>query len=57
MAKNKPYDDNARKGAVTSRSQFFNPKINRWIKRDTVTGRIMDVKADSNKFKGVRREN
>lgn len=57
MAKNKPYGDNARKGAVRKRSQVHNPKINRWVKRDSRTGRFMDVKtSDSTPFKGVRKE-
>lgn len=57
MAKNKPYGDNARVGAVKGRSQVYNPKTDSWIKRDTVTGRFMDVKtSDNSPFKGVRKE-
>ncbi|MTI69174.1 MAG: hypothetical protein FH751_02820 [Firmicutes bacterium] len=58
MAKNKPYGDNARKGAVKDRSQFKNPKTGLWIKRDAKTGRIMDNKTSKpgKKFKGIRRE-
>lgn len=56
MATNPPKGDGHRKGAVTGRSQFLNEHTGRWQKRDTDTGRIMDVKADSNRFKGVRRE-
>lgn len=56
MATNKPYGDNARKGAVRKRSQVFNPKIGRYVKRDSETGRFMNVKADNKKFKGVRKE-
>ncbi|MCI5687239.1 MAG: hypothetical protein MR303_01885 [Emergencia sp.] len=57
MAKNKPYGDNARVGAVKGRSQVYNPKTNAWVKRDTTTGRFMDVKtSDSSPFKGVRKE-
>lgn len=55
MAKNKPYGDGHRIGAVKDRSQFQTPSGN-WAKRDTETGRIMDVKADGTPFKGVRRE-
>lgn len=57
MAKNKPYGDNSRKGQVTDRSQCYNDKINRYIKRDTVTGQFMDQKQDGTPFKGVRKEN
>ncbi len=57
MATNKPYGDNARKGAVKNRSQTYNPKIDLYVKRDTETGRFMDVKTSSpTPFKGVRKE-
>ena len=57
MAKNKPYGDNARVGAVKGRSQVYNPKTDSCVKRDTTTGRFMDVKTSSNSpFKGVRKE-
>jgi hypothetical protein len=57
MAKNPPIGDGQRKGAVTGRSQVFNDKTDRWIKRDSDTGRFMDVKFNEKPFKGVRREN
>lgn len=56
MATNKPTGDNARKGAVKKRTQVLNPKTNLFVKRDTETGRFMDVKTTSGKFKGVRKE-
>jgi hypothetical protein len=56
MATNKPYGDNNRKGAIRKRSQTFNPKISRFVKRDTDTGKFMDVKSDGKPFKGVRKE-
>ena len=57
MATNKPYGDNARKGAVRNRTQVQNPKTGLWVKRDSVTGRFMDVKTSSDKpFKGVKKE-
>ena len=56
MAVNKPKGDNARIGAVKGRSQTFNAKTNLYIKRDTTTGRFMDVKTSGGKFKGVRKE-
>lgn len=55
MATNKPYGDNRREGAVRERSQTQTPSGN-WVKRDTTTGRFMDVKSDKAPFKGVRRE-
>ncbi|MDZ7796200.1 MAG: hypothetical protein U5N56_03755 [Candidatus Marinimicrobia bacterium] len=57
MAKNKPYGDNARKGAVKGRSQIYNPQNRRYTKRDPETGRFMDQKSDGTPFKGVRKEN
>lgn len=56
MAKNKPVGDNARKGAVKQRSQVLNTKTNLFVKRDTETGKFMDVKTTGGKFKGVRKE-
>lgn len=55
MAVNTPYGDNRRIGAVRKRSQFQTPS-GLWAKRDTDTGRIMDVKMDGEPFKGVRKE-
>lgn len=56
MATNKPKGDNARKGAVKERTQVFNPKIERFVKRDTNNGRFMDVKSNNEKFKGITKE-
>jgi hypothetical protein len=55
VAKNKPYGDNRRIGAVRGRSQTKAGNGN-WVKRDTKTGRFMDQKQDGTPFKGVRRE-
>lgn len=57
MAKNKPYGDNKRIGAVKQRSQTYNNKTEQWIKRDSKTGRFIDVKQDGTPFKGIRKEN
>lgn len=57
MAKNKPYGDNARVGAVKNRTQVYNPKTGLWVKRDTETGRFIDVKTSSDEpFKGITKE-
>lgn len=56
MATNKPVGDNSRIGAVKDRSQSLNPKTDLYTKRDTNTGRFMDVKTTGGKFKGVRTE-
>lgn len=55
MATNPP-NDNSRKGAVRKRSQVLNPKTGMYVKRDTETGKFMDVKTSGGKFKGVRKE-
>ena len=57
MATNPPKGDGHRNGAVRHRSQTFNPVTQQWVKRDTDTGRFMDVKQDGTPFKGVRKEN
>jgi len=56
MATNPPAGDGHRNGAVRDRSQVFNPVNQRWVKRDSDTGRFMDQKADGKPFKGVRKE-
>lgn len=56
MAVNKPYGDNQRKGMVNGRSQTYNPQTGQFVKRNTETGRFMDVKQDGTPFKGVRKE-
>lgn len=56
MAKNGKPGDGHRNGAVDKRSQVLNPKTNLYVKRDTDTGKFMDVKTSGGKFKGVRKE-
>lgn len=56
MAVNKPVGDGARKGAVRQRSQVLNPKTDQWVKRDTQTGRFLDVNQNGKPHKGVRKE-
>lgn len=55
MATNPPAGDGHRNGMVRERSQTQTPSGN-WVKRDTNTGRFMDVKQDGTPFKGVRKE-
>ncbi len=56
MAKNNPPGDGHRNGAVRDRSQTQAPS-GHWVKRDTDTGRFMEVKtSEKTPFKGVRRE-
>ena len=56
MATNPPKGDGHRNGAVKDRSQTHNTKTDTWVKRDSDTGRFMDVKKDGTPFKGVRKE-
>ncbi|WP_292933160.1 hypothetical protein [Noviherbaspirillum sp.] len=56
MAKNPPTGDGHRIGQVRQRSQTFNPTTERWVKRDTDTGRFIDQKSNDAPFKGVRKE-
>jgi hypothetical protein len=55
MATNPPKGDGHRNGAVRDRSQTQTPS-GYWVKRDTNTGRFMDVKSDGKPFKGVTKE-
>jgi hypothetical protein len=45
-----------RQGAVRERTQVLNPVTNQYVKRDSNTGRFMDVKQDGTPFKGVTKE-
>lgn len=56
MATNPPKGDGHRNGQVRDRSQTYNPENKIWVKRDTDTGRFLDVKSDHKPFKGVRKE-
>lgn len=56
MATNPPPGDEHRHGAVRDRSQVYNPKLDKWSKRDADTGQFMNQKADDKPFKGVRKE-
>jgi len=56
MAKNPPYGDNHRLGAVRQRSQTYNPQTERWVKRNAETGRFIDQKSNHTPFKGVIKE-
>ena len=56
MVTNPPKGDGHRIGAVRDRSQTQTPSRH-WVKRDTETGRFVDVKtSDKSAFKGVRKE-
>lgn len=56
MATNGKIGDGHRNGQIKERSQVHNPLTDKWTKRDTETGRFMDVKQDGDPFKGVRKE-
>ena len=46
-----------RVGAVNKRTQTRNPKTGLWSKRDSSSGKFVQVKKSGGSFKGVRREN
>jgi hypothetical protein len=46
----------SRIGAVKERSQVFNSSTGHYVKRDTCTGKFLEVKSDGKPFKGVMRE-
>lgn len=56
MATNPPSGDGHRNGPVKDRTQTYNPKTDQWVKRDSGTGRFLDVKQDGTPFKGVTKE-
>ena len=47
---------NSRNGAVKDRSQVYNPSTGNYVKRDTSTGRFIDVKSDGKPFRGITKE-
>ncbi len=56
MAVNKPKGDGYRIGAVKRRSQM-QTQSGHWVKRNTETGRFMEIKtSDTKPFKGIRKE-
>lgn len=52
MAKNT--GKKTRTGAVKNRSQTYNPKTKKFVKRDTKTGRI--ISCSDKPYKGVRKD-
>lgn len=49
--------DGKKNGQVKDRSQTYNPKNDRWTKRDSDTGKFMDQKSEKDSpFKGVKKE-
>lgn len=46
----------SRKGAIKERSQVQNPSTGHYVKRDSLTGKFLEVKPDGKPFKGVRKE-
>ena len=56
MATNPPKGDGPRHRSIRERSQAYNPKTERWVKRDFGTRRFIDQKANQTPLKGVRRD-
>lgn len=54
MAKNT--GEGYRKGSVCDRTQIQNPRTGNWTKRDTDSGKFIDIKKDGEPFKGVAKE-
>ena len=52
MAKNT--GTGTRRGIISNRTQTFNPKTNKFVKRDSETGQFVSNKATP--FKGIRKE-
>ncbi len=47
---------NSRNEPVKDRSQVFNPSTGNYVKKDTSTGRFIDVKSDGKPFRGITKE-
>lgn len=44
---------NYRRSSIKDRTQIYNSKISKYVKRDSKTGKFIDVKQDGSPFKGV----
>jgi hypothetical protein len=51
----KELEENEKMGYQKNRIQVYNPKIGRWVKIDTETGRVLSVKSDKKPYKGIRK--
>lgn len=47
---------NSRNEPVKDLSQVFNPSTGNYVKKDTSTGRFIDVKSDGKPFRGITKE-
>ncbi len=56
MAKNEKAGVGHRNGAVKGRTQVYNPVTGNYVKRDSSSGKFIDVKSDGKAFKGITRE-
>ena len=54
MAKNGKPGDEHRNGAVKDKSQVYNPVTGNYVKRDSSSGKFIDVKLEGKAFKGIR---
>lgn len=55
MAKNGKVGDGHRNGQVKNRTQVLNPKTDLMVKRDTTSGKFMDVKTTGVNSKELKR--
>ena len=54
MAKNT--GENTRKGAIKNKEQVLNPKTDKWVEKDSATGKFTNVKSDGTPLKGVTKK-
>lgn len=43
-----------RNGSVRGVSQIYNPKTDKWVKKDDTSGKFVSVKKDGEPYKGVK---
>lgn len=57
MPKNEKAVSNVRRNrGVKGKTQVYNPATGHYIKRDSSTGKFIDIKSDGTAFKGVAKE-
>lgn len=56
MAKNEKAYNGHIGEAIRGKTQVYNPATGHYIKRDSSTGKFIDVKSDGTAFKGVTKE-
>lgn len=56
MAKSAKVNNGRRSGKIGAATQIYNPATGNYIKRDSKSGKLTEVKSDGTAFKGLTKE-